>query len=159
MRAGGRTILRAGDLEDVLAGLRVGHAELLDRGPMLDPRDGGAGCELMDRRPAGEVDRYRDVAAAMQVQLGARRPADLTDDDEFAERFLRVFGEKHGVGIAAVLLDEHRLDDGGGVVGIDLDVLDFADAVPLVEDVDQFHSGFSRERALGRDAPDRPLPL
>ena len=139
MNAGRGAILRARDLQEVLAGLLLGHAEFLDGRPLLGVSDGRARRELARRRLAIEPDRHLHMAATMQMQIGTRRLHKLEDDDVIIERRFTVFEKHERVGLAGVLAEQDFLDDGDGVIATSLDVLDFANAVALVEDVDGLH--------------------
>jgi hypothetical protein len=144
MRPRRRAILRAGDLQVVFSRLLLAHVELLHRSPVLDPRHGGAGTEVVVRSVAPEADFRRHVAATMKVNLSAASAAKRPDGDTVFEGAFLILHEDEGVGLAAVLFDQDRPDHRHGMVGQHLDVLEFPDAVTLVENVDGFHDLFSR---------------
>ena len=103
---------------------------------------------------AAEGDRHLDVAAPVQVQVGAGA-AQLDDEALLFKRRLDVFDVDQRVRLPAVLLDEDVLDKGGGVAGFDRDVLDLAKAVALVEHVDGFHVSLSLKGDAWADCPKR----
>jgi copper(I)-binding protein len=103
-------------------------------------------------RVAAEADIHLDVAAAVQVQIGAAGAAQPDDDELLLEWRLHILEVDQRLRLPAVLLDEDVLDGGDGVVGLDLDVLDLAKAVALVEDVDGLHVVLSLKRRPGGSA-------
>lgn len=133
------TILGAGDLQEMFACLFLGHAELLDRRPVFDAGDGRARSELALHRLTVEPDRHFDVPATVQMQIHARLLEKFEDDDVIFERVFPIFEEDEGVGFKLVLFGEHFFDDGNGMVASRFDVVDFANAVALVVDVESFH--------------------
>src|SRR5712671_869816 len=84
------------------------------------------------------------------MHFGAGGTAQLLDDDVVLERAVLILKKDQRAGLAAVLLEQDFLDHRDGVVGPHLDVLDLADAMALVEDVDGFHRFYSPwERGSG----------
>lgn len=151
--------MRARDLQHVLAGLLLGHAELLFGGPALQPHHSGARREAALDRLAVERHRHLDVAAAVDMDLQPFGGGAVLQKDALVNRLVLVFDEQQRIDRNLVLFDETSLEDSERRFGLELEMRDLADAFALIEKINGLH-GFALRgiEVRGGIARLRPLP-
>ena len=104
MRSRWRAVLRACDLQDMLARFFLGHPELRYGRPVLDTGHRRTRREAMADGLASERHRYLDVAAAVQMYVDRGRFDDFNENDVVFQRRFAIFDIEERVDFATVLL-------------------------------------------------------
>ena len=112
---------------------------------------------MMNRLPV-EGDANLDMSATVQVAFDAGGTHMLAHDQRLFDRLVSVLEKEQHLRGEAVLFDDRGLDDGKGIVAADLDMVDFADALALVENVDGRHALALSGIGARRECPLPSLP-
>jgi len=126
MCAGSRSIVSAGDLQDMFAGFLAGHFEFIFGRPALHTCDCCTGTKPVMYRLAIEGNGDFNVTAAVNVEFDASGVGVLCDPREFISRLVEIFNKYQHVVWKIMFFDKKALDGLKSQIWVEFDMLDFA---------------------------------